>query len=120
VFSFQNKNINNQPKTQITQNYFHLYVTSEHFFKQKAPSKKNKRVLFLLSTLKADLLSTSAQAFAPWKSIWKVKAPSRVAFFVWTAMVGKILTLDNLHKRNVMVEWCYMCKYCGESIDHLP
>jgi hypothetical protein len=32
----------------------------------------------------------------PWKSIWKVKVPPRVAFFVWTATLGKILTLDNL------------------------
>jgi hypothetical protein len=28
----------------------------------------------------------------PWKSIWRVKAPRRVAFFVWTATLGKILT----------------------------
>jgi hypothetical protein len=27
--------------------------------------------------------------------------------------------LDNLQMRNVMVEWCYMCKHYGESIDHL-
>jgi len=34
--------------------------------------------------------------------------------------LGKILTLDNLRKRNIIVmEWCYMCKTCGESIDHL-
>jgi hypothetical protein len=25
-----------------------------------------------------------------WKSIWKVKVPPRVAFFVWTATLGKI------------------------------
>jgi hypothetical protein len=49
-----------------------------------------------------------------------VKAPSRVAFFVWTVTLGKILTLDNLQKMNVIVmEWRYMCKQCGESIDHL-
>jgi hypothetical protein len=35
-----------------------------------------------------------------WKSIWKVKAPSRVEFFVWMAVLGKILTLDNLRKMN--------------------
>jgi hypothetical protein len=28
----------------------------------------------------------------PWKSIWKSKAPSRVAFFAWTAARSKILT----------------------------
>jgi hypothetical protein len=56
----------------------------------------------------------------PSKSIWKVKVPPRVAFFVWTATLGKILTLDNLRKRNIIVmEWCYMCRNYGESIDHL-
>jgi hypothetical protein len=46
-----------------------------------------------------------------WKSILRVKAPSRVAFFVWTTTLGKILMLDNLRKRNVVVvEWCCTCK----------
>ena len=49
-----------------------------------------------------------------------MKAPSRVAFFGWTAALGKILTHDNLRKRNiVVVEWCYMCKKSEDSIDHL-
>jgi hypothetical protein len=57
------------------------------------------------------VLSSSIQSSFPWKSIWKVKFPPRVAFFVWTATFGKILTLDNLQKRNIIVtEWCYMCK----------
>jgi hypothetical protein len=38
---------------------------------------------------------------------------------MWTAALGKILTCDNLRKRNVVVvEWCYMCKKSGEFIDH--
>jgi hypothetical protein len=38
---------------------------------------------------------------------------------VWTMALGKILTLDNLRKRNLIVmDWCYMCK-SRESIDHL-
>jgi type III secretory pathway component EscU len=32
-------------------------------------------------------------------SIWKVKVPLRVSFFVWTTTLGNILTLDNLR-------WC--------------
>jgi len=59
-------------------------------------------------------------SFFNWKNIWRVKAPSRVAFFVWSAALGKILTHDNLRKRNVIVmEWCCLCKKSGESIDHL-
>jgi hypothetical protein len=49
-----------------------------------------------------------------------VKAPTRVAFLVWSAALGKILTHDNLRKRNVVViEWCCMCKKNRESMDHL-
>ena len=32
----------------------------------------------------------------PRSSIWKQKIPSRVAFFVWSAALGKCLTIDNL------------------------
>ncbi|XP_059629362.1 uncharacterized protein LOC132271881 [Cornus florida] len=56
----------------------------------------------------------------PWKSIWCSKAPLRIAFFVWTATLGKILTLDNLRKRgNTIVNWCCQCKADGESVDHI-
>jgi hypothetical protein len=56
----------------------------------------------------------------PWKIIWKSKAPPRVAFFVWMAVLGKILLMDNLRKKNIIVtKWCCMCKKSGESIDHL-
>jgi hypothetical protein len=56
----------------------------------------------------------------PWNSIWRVKGHLRVAFFVWSTALGKILTLDNLKKRNVIVvDWCYMCKKSRGSIDHL-
>jgi hypothetical protein len=55
-----------------------------------------------------------------WKIIWKSKAPPRVAFFMWTTVLGEILTMDNLRKKNIIVtEWCCMCKKSGESIDHL-
>ena len=35
----------------------------------------------------------------PWKMIWQSKVPPRVAFFSWSASLGKILTTDNLRKR---------------------
>jgi hypothetical protein len=44
----------------------------------------------------------------------------RVAFFSWTAMLGKILTIDALRKRGlIIVDWCCMCKQSGENVDHL-
>ena len=56
----------------------------------------------------------------PWRMIWQSKVPPRVAFFPWSASLGKILTTDNFHKRCVIVlNWCYMCKRFGESMDHL-
>jgi hypothetical protein len=39
---------------------------------------------------------------------------------VWTAALGKILTLDNLKKRQVIViDWYCMCKKSRETINHL-
>ena len=65
-------------------------------------------------------LSPSTVTSFPWKLMWQSKVPPRVAFFSWTAALGKILTIDNLRKRHlVILEWCYMCKRCGESVDHL-
>ena len=66
------------------------------------------------------LLVGHSEQFFPWKSIWKQKIPSKVAFFVWTAALGKCLTIDNLRKRKVCIlDWCYMCKCNSESVDHL-
>lgn len=45
---------------------------------------------------------------------------SRVVFFSWSASLGGILTIDNLQKRHILLlDWCYMCKRCMESVDHL-
>ena len=45
------------------------------------------------------------------------KFPSRVAFFSWTAAWGKILSIDNLRKRGMLIlDWCYMCKKCRETV----
>ena len=53
----------------------------------------------------------------PWRMIWQSKVPPRVAFFSLSASLGKILTIDNLHKRRVLVlDWCYTFNSCGESV----
>jgi hypothetical protein len=65
-------------------------------------------------------LIQSAQSPFPWRSFWKVKVPTRIAFFTWNAALGKILTIDNLGKRKVIItDWCCMCKRGGESVSHL-
>uniref|UniRef100_A0A2N9GY75 Reverse transcriptase zinc-binding domain-containing protein n=1 Tax=Fagus sylvatica TaxID=28930 RepID=A0A2N9GY75_FAGSY len=47
------------------------------------------------------LLSSPSIRSFPWKSVWKSKVPPRVAFFSWTATLGKILTIDNLRKHGL-------------------
>jgi hypothetical protein len=43
-----------------------------------------------------------------------------VAFFVWSAALGKILTSDNLRKQHmIVVNWCCLYKKSGESMDSL-
>ena len=59
-------------------------------------------------------------SFFPWKSVWKSKVPTRVAFFTWTAALERILSVDNLRKRRVIIiDWCYMCKAHGKTVNHL-
>ena len=78
-----------------------------------------KRKGFTVSAYYHLLIGHSEQSF-PWKSIWKQKISSRVAFFVWTAALGKCLTINNLRKRKVCIlDWCYMCKCNSESVNHL-
>ena len=33
--------------------------------------------------------------------------------------MGTILTIDNLRKKVLILDWCYMCKSNGESVDHI-
>ena len=67
-----------------------------------------------------QVMCNLALIIGPWKSIWMNKAPLRTVFFVWMVVLGKILTLDNLCQKNIIVmEWYCMCKHNGESIDHL-
>jgi len=79
----------------------------------------SKRRNFEVKTFHKALVCHEAVSF-PWKGIWRVKAPKRVEFFVWTAALRKILTHDNLRRRGIVVEeWCVMWKKHGESVDHL-
>jgi len=70
---------------------------------------KNIRIHFI-NLISMNLLSENR----------KPEVPPRAAFFVWTATLGKILTIDNLRRKKVWItNWCYMCKCNGESVDHL-
>uniref|UniRef100_A0A2N9HXJ9 Reverse transcriptase domain-containing protein n=1 Tax=Fagus sylvatica TaxID=28930 RepID=A0A2N9HXJ9_FAGSY len=78
------------------------------------------RGLFEVRSFYTTLISPNPPGTFPWKSVWKAKVPLRVAFFVWTTALGKILTTENLRKRRVIIlDWCCMCKSSGESVNHL-
>ena len=65
-------------------------------------------------------IRNAAPSTLPWKGIWKVKVPKRVAFFMWTTAHGQILTLDNLMLRgHPLVNRCCLCCCNSESVDHL-
>jgi hypothetical protein len=79
----------------------------------------SKKCLFKVKSFYS--LACSGGIRFPRKSVWCTQASSRaVFFFAWSAALGKILTLDYLRKRRVIViNRCYMCKKTRESLDHL-
>ena len=67
-----------------------------------------------------NIIRGAADSNFPWKGVWKAKIPKRVAFFVWTAVHGQILTLDNLMLKGcILVNRCCMCHRNEETVDHL-
>ena len=94
-----------------------MTFTGERHDKLCWMSTKNKG--FKVSEYYLSLFSTPDNLF-PWKAVWCSKIPARVAFFSWTAALGKILTLDRLWNKGVPVmDWCFMWKRSGESVNHL-
>ncbi|XP_042986159.1 uncharacterized protein LOC122314694 [Carya illinoinensis] len=72
-----------------------------------------------MPTMKRILTSHRSCEF-PWKNIWKVKVPFKVAFFCWVVSLGKVLTTENLRRRGMYIaNCCVMCKKDGESVNHL-
>jgi hypothetical protein len=49
-----------------------------------SPSKRGK---FEVNSF-YKVLSSLDGPFFPWRSIWRVNAPSKLAFFVWTTTLG--------------------------------
>ena len=88
---------------------------------RKPDKKKGFKVGVYYRLLDSDIDTATTDHLFPWKIIWRSKVPLRVTFFVWTTVLGNILTIDNLRrKRKVqIITCCYMCKCNSESIDHL-
>ena len=76
------------------------------------------RVFFLRLTTIFQLAIVSS--FSLGKTFGSRRFPLEWLSFVWTATLGKCLTIDNLRKRKVCIlDWCYMCKCNSETINHL-
>jgi hypothetical protein len=61
-------------------------------------------------------------SFAPFpaKSIWKAKAELKVRFFGWLVLHNKIMTVNNMLKRNWVCNYnCSLCFCIHETVDHL-
>ena len=59
-------------------------------------------------------------SFIPLEVGVAIEGASKSGFLSWSASLGKVLTTNNFRKRLIIVlDWCYMCKKCGESVDQL-
>jgi len=81
------------------------FISARHGEGDRLVWNPSKKGLFEVRSFYEELIRKDGPSFSsfPWKNIWRVKAPIRAAFFVWSAALGKILTHDNLRKRNVIV-----------------
>ena len=97
----------------IVNNYYSLLAGDQMRWKWKPNGAFDIRSYY-------NKLRDSPSTVFPWKAIWRAKAPRRVSFFVWCVAWNKILTGDNLRLRRLdFVDWCIMCRHCGETVDHL-
>jgi hypothetical protein len=64
------------------------------------------------------MLHSGEHSSFPWKSIWKVNAPPRIAFLLWAMALGRILTVDNLRRRRFkLINQCCLCKKDEKTIN---
>ena len=55
-----------------------------------------------------------------YRLIWNPVVPPKIGVFAWEATWGKVLTLDQLKRRGmILVNRCFMCEEDEENIDHL-
>ena len=60
----------------------------------------NRSGIFDVRSFYNSLLKSPSVSF-PWLSIWCIKVPKRVSFFLWSAAGDEILTIDNLVKKKL-------------------
>ena len=56
----------------------------------------------------------------PYRLVWNPVVPPKIGVFAWEATWGKVLTLNQLKRREMtLVNRCFMCEEDEENIDHL-
>ena len=81
--------------------------------------KGDKEKGFLIRSMYKCFDSSPAFDF-PYRLIWNPVVPPKIGFFAWEATWGKVLTLDQLKRRGmILVNRCFMCGEDEENIDHL-
>jgi hypothetical protein len=79
----------------------------------------SKKGLFKVKSFFISLACFEGRCF-PWKSVWRTQAPSRAAFFAWSVALCKILTVDNLRQRHIIImDRCCLFKRDEKSVNHL-
>ena len=66
------------------------------------------------------MLHPGPGAHFPAKGIWVPNVPSKLAFYVWEAAWGKVLTLDKLQRRGWQFpNRLHLCGQAEETVNHL-
>lgn len=82
------------------------------------PSSKFSSKSFFIAL---SALPISISSFPHWM-IWNPDAPPRVKAFSWTAVLGRINTMDMFQRRSFMYlspHWCCLCHEEGESVHRI-
>lgn len=67
-----------------------------------------------------EFLEGREEADFNWEGIWRIKAPSKVLFFMWTALKDRIATLDFLKNKGMLLpNMCPLCFGDTESAVHI-
>ena len=103
----------------------------EHFLQKIQAFKVHRdaedRVIWIISrygtfSVKSlySILEPEVSPLFPSGSIWRSSVPPKIAFFAWEASWGKVLTLNQLQRReHLLVNRCFLCLSKVGTIDHL-
>lgn len=108
-------------------------ITLVEFYKELEESKriqedanrlwwqKDSKGLFRVSSAYKLLNQDNKQMTNwPWKHIWEVKIPFKVACFTGLLAKEAVLTQDNLSRRGIsLCSRCYLCGEDSETVKHL-